>query len=246
MRLPGGEKWEFKMVKVACNVASPMGEKANQLGPLLQEWFGPKAGLPGTDFHVQFTNENGQWHVAPCKVDGSTGSKPIEQVEIETPFVLLDVPSAAKFNTHAPVYDLSIAAGDWGPEGVPTDIGWIAVPNRVLTSGMFAARVTGHSMEPKISSESWCLFRPTPAGSREGKLLLVQVNTHVDPEDGGRYTVKRYHSAKQVTEDGWEHANIELQPLNKSYEIIQVLPEQAGDLRVIGEFVCLIDADQSA
>jgi len=246
MRLPGGEEWEFKMVKVACNIASPMGEKANHLGPLLQEWFGPNAGLPGTDFHVQFTNENGQWHVAPCHVDGSTGSKPIKQVEIETPFVVSDVPSAAKFNTHAPVYDLSIAAGDWGPEGVPTDIGWIAVPNRVLTSGMFAARVTGHSMEPKIPSESWCLFRPNPAGSREGKLLLVQVNTHVDPEDGGRYTIKRYHSTKQLTEDGWEHATIELQPLNKAYEIIHVLPEQADDLRVIGEFVCLIDADRSA
>ena len=101
-------------------------------------------------------------------------------------------------------------------------------------------------MEPTIPSESWCLFRPTPAGSREGKLLLVQVNTHVDPEDGGRYTVKRYHSAKRVTKDGWEHATIELQPLNKAYEIIQVLPEQADDLRVIGEFVCLIDADQTA
>lgn len=246
MLLPSGEEWEFKMMKVACNVASQKGEKANQLGLLLKKWFGPKAGLPGTDFHVQFTNENGQWHVAPCHVDGSTVSKPIEKVEIETPFVLPDVPSAAKFSTHAPVYDLSIAAGDWGPEGIPTDIGWIAVPNRVLKSGMFAARVTGHSMEPTIPSESWCLFRPTPAGSREGKVLLVQVNTHMDPEDGGRYTLKRYHSAKQVTEDGWEHATIELQPLNKAYEIIQVLPEQSSDLRVIGEFVCLIDADQIA
>ena len=97
-------------------------------------------------------------------------------------------------------------------------------------------------MEPKIPSDSWCLFRPSPGGSREGRLLLVQVNTHADPEGGGRYTVKRYHSKKRVTEDGWQHETIELQPLNNEFQPIQVSPEQADDLRVIGEFVCLIDA----
>ncbi|MCM2370617.1 S24 family peptidase [Aporhodopirellula aestuarii] len=113
--------------------------------------------------------------------------------------------------------------------------------HNTLSEGMFAARVTGHSMEPKIPGDSWCLFRPITPGSRDGKLILVQVNTHTDPEDGGRYTVKRYHSNKRVTEDGWQHETIELQPLNEEYKPIQVSPEQANDLRIIGEFVCLID-----
>ena len=241
VRLPDGQQWEFKMVKVACNVATPIGEKKNQLGQLLQRWFGPNAGLPGTDFRVQFTNQDGEWHVAPCHVDGATVDAPIEQVEVDSRSVLSNVPSAAKFNTHVPVYDLSAAAGDWGPEGIPTEIGWIAVPNQSLSPGMFAACVSGQSMEPRIPSGSWCLFRPCPAGSREGRLLLVQVNTQTDPEDGGRYIVKRYHAIKQVAEDGWEHQAIQLEPLNTDYQPIEISSEEADDIRVVGEFVRVIE-----
>ncbi len=241
MRLPGGEQWEFKLVKVACNVAAPVGAKTNQLGQLLQKWFGPNAGLPGTDFRVQFTNENGLWQVSPCQFDDLTGAEPNEPLDVETRLVVPEVPNTAKYKTHAPVYDLSVAAGYWGPEGVPTEIGWIPVPNRTLSEGMFAARVTGRSMEPKIPSGSWCLFRPISAGSRQGKLILVQVNTHTDPVDGGRYTIKRYHSTKRVSEDGWQHETIELQPLNKEYQPIEVSPEEAEDLRVIGELVCVVE-----
>lgn len=239
-KLPSGELWDFKLVKIACNVARPVGETKNQLGDLLKSWFGPDAGLPGTNFHVQFTNQDGQWQVSPCPVDGAIQGDAAEAIGADADVVVPEVPKAAKYTTHAPVYDLSIAAGGWGPEGVPTAIGWMEVPNGRLAEGMFAARVTGHSMEPKIPTGAWCLFRPIDVGSREGKLLLVQVNTHVDPEEGGRYTIKRYHSTKHVTDDGWEHATIELQPLNKDYAPIQVSAEQAGDLRVIGEFVSLI------
>jgi hypothetical protein len=35
-----------------------------------------------------------------------------------------------------------------------------------------------------------------------------------DPENGSRFTVKRYHSAKIVSEDAWQHDRIELLPLN--------------------------------
>jgi len=73
---------------------------------------------------------------------------------------------------------------------------------------------------------------------RQDRLLLVQVNTHVDPEDGGRYTIKRYHSTKRSSgEEGWEHQTIELQPLNDDYPTIHISPEDADDLRIIGELV---------
>nr|WP_144058947.1 DEAD/DEAH box helicase family protein [Rhodopirellula sp. SWK7] len=241
VRLPDGETWEFKMVKIACNVATREGEKKNQLGDLLKRWFGPNAGLPGTDFRVEFRKQNDQWSVKPCDVEGLVDVESNEMIEGVRLLSGSDVSDEAKYYTHAPVYDLTAAAGQWGPEGVPAEIGWIAVPNQKLSEGMFAARVTGHSMEPRIPSDSWCLFRPITAGSRNGKLSLVQVNTHADPEDGGRYTVKRYHSTKRVTEDGWQHETIELQPLNNEYQPIQVSAELADELRVIGEFVCLID-----
>ncbi len=65
VQLPDGSRWEFKFVKVACNVAKPVGESGNQLGDLLREWFGPDAGLPGTDFKVLFESKDGAWHARP-------------------------------------------------------------------------------------------------------------------------------------------------------------------------------------
>ena len=151
---------------------------------------------------------------------------------------------AAEYSTHVPVYDVSAAAGYWGPEGQAEQVGWIRVPNQPLKKGMFAVQVIGDSMEPKIPSGAICLFRPCPAGSREGRLLLVQVNTHELPEEGGRYTVKRYHSQKRATDEGWVHQMIELQPLNPAYRSIVINAEDADSVRVIGEFMGVVEAEK--
>ncbi len=63
--LPDSSQWEFKFVKVACNVARPVGTNENQLTELLRGWFGPNAGVPGTDFRVKFWKQDDQWQVAP-------------------------------------------------------------------------------------------------------------------------------------------------------------------------------------
>lgn len=224
-----------------CNVAAPVGEKQNQLGKLLQRWFGENAGLPGTNFTVRFQSEAGQWRVSPVGMAGAVKTESAEPADDWRVHIEERVPNTAKYSTHVPVYDLTAAAGDWSSEGVPTEVGWLAVPTQKLSKGMFAARVTGQSMEPRIPSDFWCLFRPCPAGSRQGRLVLVQLNTHTDPEDGGRYTVKRCHSSKQTTDDGWQHTTIELQPLNPDYDPIPITPENADDLRIIGEFVSVIE-----
>jgi superfamily II DNA or RNA helicase len=197
VRLPEGALWEFKFVKVACNVAKPPGETANHLGSLLQQWFGPNAGLPGTTFSVQFATRNGVWHATPEAIADRPTVETTPPDDVSTVEIKDGVPSKDQYTTHVPVYDLFVAAGVWGSESSPTVVGWIPAPNHRLKAGMFAARVTGHSMEPQIPSGSWCLFRPCPAGSREGKLLLVQVNTHLDPEDGDRYMVNRFIRLKR-------------------------------------------------
>jgi superfamily II DNA or RNA helicase/diadenosine tetraphosphate (Ap4A) HIT family hydrolase/HKD family nuclease/SOS-response transcriptional repressor LexA len=242
VQLPDGSTWVFKFVKVACNVAMPAGEATNQLGKLLQEWFGASAGLPGTNFTVRFETRNGKWHAQPVEsravaVPQSTQSEPTSSIEIVS-----SVRPEAEYSTHVPVFDVSAAAGEWGPEGSVNPMGWVHVPNQKLRKGMFAANVIGHSMEPTIPSNSWCLFRPIPAGSREGRLILVQTSSHASPDDGGRYTVKRYHSEKSVSEDGWSHNAIELQPLNPDYPPIPISADNADDLRIIGEFVCVIES----
>lgn len=110
-----------------------------------------------------------------------------------------------------------------------------------IKTGMFIARVRGHSMEPKIADGSWNLFRPCPQGSREGRIVLVQFNSRGDLEDVGRITVKKYHSAKTVKEDGWKHEHIELLPLNPDYNTIIVAPHEGTEMVVVGEWVSSID-----
>jgi phage repressor protein C with HTH and peptisase S24 domain len=128
-------------------------------------------------------------------------------------------------------------AGFWGPESQPEELGWTEVPGVAVKPGMFVARVTGTSMEPLIPDGSWCLFRPCPAGSREGRIVLVQFASLGAGENGGRFTVKKYHSEKTVTADGWRHDRIQLLPVNPAFEPITLEPEDAADLTIVGEFV---------
>ena len=122
-------------------------------------------------------------------------------------------------------------------EQQPEEQGWAAVTGVTLQMGMFIGKVSGRSMEPRIPDESWCVFRPCPAGSREGRLLLVQLRTAASDEHGGRFTIKRYHSERQQTPDGWQHKTIQLQALNPDYPPIELNPEDTSDLRILAEFV---------
>jgi superfamily II DNA or RNA helicase/diadenosine tetraphosphate (Ap4A) HIT family hydrolase/HKD family nuclease/SOS-response transcriptional repressor LexA len=242
VQLPNGSRWEFKFVKVACNVAAPEGETSNQLSDLLRNWFGPNAGLPGTGFVVRFTKEGDTWSVSPVSPAGEMPrSAPPETSDRRKPKIVHQVKPKDRYTTHVPVYDLTAAAGGWGPNGVPSESGWVKVVGEKLTEGMFVAQVVGRSMEPKIADGSWCLFRPCPAGTRNGRMLLIQCQTQFDPEDGGRFTVKRYKSSKVPTSDGWTHESVELQPLNPTFKAIELTGDNTADLRVIGEFVRVLE-----
>jgi len=146
-------------------------------------------------------------------------------------------PPAARYTTHVSIYDLTAAAGFWGPECVPEEIGWTEMPGVKLKSGMFVARVVGKSMEPTIPDGSWCLFRPCPAGSREGRILLVQFNSLGVSKNGGWFTVKKYHSEKTITAEGWRHQRIQLVPVNPDFEAIELQPEDEAGLLIVGEYV---------
>ena len=127
---------------------------------------------------------------------------------------------------------------------MPEEIGWTEVPGVSLKPGMFVAWVTGASMEPLIPDGSWCLFRPCPAGSREGRIVLVQLGTDGAGENGGRFTVKKYHSELStdlaVTAEGWRHSRIQLLPLNPAFESIEIEADVAADVVIVGEFSAIV------
>ena len=248
VRLPDGREWVFRFVKVACNVAHPADAVSargnNALPALLRGWFGPDAGLPGTNFEVEFCSIDGAWSVAP--VAYASGVRIRDREPKIPPFELIpSPPPAARYTTHVPVYDLTAAAGFWGPESVPEEIGWTEVPGVSPKPGMFVARVTGTSMEPLIPDGSWCLFRPCPAGSRQGRIVLVQLGTDGAGENGGRFTVKKYHSEKTVTADGWRHDRIQLLPVNPAFEPIEIEPAEVDALWVIGTVQAVIATEPS-
>ena len=241
VKLPDGAVWIFRFVRIACNVAGPKGTDGNRLGNLMRDWFGPDAGIPGTGYKVIFKHSVEGWSVSPAKASFATKQStpqvlpaPVESSCID----LVQSPELSeRYTCLVPVYNLEAAAGLWGPETQPEEAGWTDASRFKPRQGMFVVKVRGRSMEPKIPDGSWCLFRKCSPGSREGKIVLVQFSGISEAEYGGRYTVKKYHSQKTVTEESWIHQRIQLLPLNPEFDPIEVEPQEAEQMIVVGEFI---------
>ena len=151
-----------------------------------------------------------------------------------------------------PVLELRAAAGAFSDFQALEDAAfeWVAPPEWVKPQpGMFVAQVVGESMNRRIPSGSWCLFRANPAGSREGKVVLVQHRSIADPETGGRFTVKVYSSLKaEDREGGWRHRKIVLKPDTDQpgYEpIVLELNEDQDEVQVIAEWLMVMPAEET-
>jgi SOS-response transcriptional repressor LexA len=146
-----------------------------------------------------------------------------------------------RFITHLPLYSLRAAATKFGEsidaDGLGSEEAWVRVPGKMrLDEGMFVARVVGRSMEPRIPDGSLCVFRAPVVGSRQGKLLLIEM---FDVDDASqRYTVKKYarraELRSQLAEGAEREDSIRLEPLNKEFEAFDLTSDQ---YRVVAEFV---------
>jgi superfamily II DNA or RNA helicase/diadenosine tetraphosphate (Ap4A) HIT family hydrolase/HKD family nuclease len=240
VRLPDGSTWVFRFVKIACNKAHPPGVDVNQLPELLRRWFGERAGLPGTNFQVRFVFDAGCWSAAPVQV-AQAGAE-VAAVQVHgvigfPPGMVQERPDSPSGGAWVKVIDLAAAASGFSAAQEPEGMGWIMQRQVPVNTGLFVAQVRGHSMEPTIPDGAWCLFRHPVAGSRDGRVLLVQHRSISDPEHGGKFTVKRYRSTKVADGDSWRHASINLEPDNTSFQVIAIDPHQSDDLRVVAEFV---------
>lgn len=147
-----------------------------------------------------------------------------------------------KYIDFLPVYSLKAACGYFGEGEAVNEVGWIQAEGiGKLNRNMFVVQATGHSMEPQIHDGDFCVFRANAAGSRQGKIVLVQHYNYYDSDYAGAYSIKEYSSVKSFDEFGnWQHEKIELLPLNKDYNPIIIDAEDAEEFRVIGEFVGII------
>ena len=139
-----------------------------------------------------------------------------------------------------PLYSIRAACGYFDEGQLPEAEGWIETEGRGLTPDpkrYFAVHAKGDSMLPKIKDGDICIFEWYHAGTRNGEIVLTQ-SSEYDDTYGGRYTIKRYHSEKIGTDEGWQHSKVELQPLNPDFEPIAL--SEDDDVRTIGIFKCVL------
>lgn len=159
--------------------------------------------------------------------------------------VLLKDYKTRAYKDALPLYSLKAACGKFGEGQLVEPEGWVEVlEKKGMGEGWFVAQAKGHSMEPQIKDGDFCIFRPVPAGTKEGRILLVQHHDADDPDTGGKYSIKKYSKNVEIDENGNEIKTIVLEPINREYEPIVL---QAGDedvenkIKVIGEFVRLYE-----
>ncbi len=144
---------------------------------------------------------------------------------------------------YIPLYSVRAACGYFEDGEVPEVEGWIDASGygfRPDPKKHFVIHAKGDSMQPKIHDGDLCVFEWYHAGSRNGEIVLTQCQER-DLDYGGMYTIKRYHSEKVITEEGWYHSKVELEPLNNNYEVIELDLER--EFKTIGIFKCVLSTE---
>ena len=139
-----------------------------------------------------------------------------------------------------PLYTLRAACGYFEDGEVPEEEGWVDASNNGFTPDPkrhFVIHAKGNSMLPKIKDGDLCVFEWYRAGSRNGEIVLTECSEK-DLDYGGMYTIKKYHSEKVVTEEGWQHSKVELIPLNKDFDVIEL--DEENEYRTIGVLKCVL------
>ena len=147
------------------------------------------------------------------------------------------------YDGFVPIYDIAAAAGEFSPQQTGEDFDWVELPEEFATcQGMFVLRVVGDSMNKRIPNGAWCLFRANPGGTRNGKVVLVQHHCIADPDHGGSYTVKIYHSKKRQEGDILINETVILSPDTTAYGYhdIVIKDDDLQEFKVIGELVAVI------
>ena len=156
-----------------------------------------------------------------------------------------DVPQEQKYIKFLPVYSVRAACGSFDDYNMIPDEeaeGWVDISEAGFRANrnMIVVHAKGDSMLDKIHDGDLCVFElygPNNAGSREGKIVLTRCKDK-DTDYDCSFTIKEYHSVKKYYEDGsWEHEKIELRPLNKDFDVIEL---EGKEYKTIGVFKCVL------
>lgn len=174
----------------------------------------------------------------------STQIEPISKTPYEgLEHTVMPFERAQPYEGYVPIFDIAAAAGEFSPQQHAEEFNWIKLPEEFSTRpGMFVIRVQGESMNKRIPNGSWCLFRQTPGGTKNGKVVLVQHSSISDTDHGGSYTVKVYHSEKRQIGDALVNEKIILSPDTNAigYTNIVIKGDDLLEFRVAGELIAVL------
>ena len=170
-------------------------------------------------------------------------AKNISRYKIIAPSLLIPKKEVKPYVNSVPFYDLKVAAGDFSELQSVSDCDWVAIPSRYNPSSeLFACTVIGESMNKIIPNGSICLFRKYSGGSRNGRIVLVELTDIQDSDSGSCYTIKEYESKKKVDHNQWSHESIILKPqtFESKYSDIIISEDDLNAIKVIGIFECVL------
>ncbi|HEY6908338.1 MAG TPA: helix-turn-helix domain-containing protein [Myxococcales bacterium] len=147
------------------------------------------------------------------------------------PFQRLEPRSERPFRNALPLYSLRAVAGQFGAFQEVQPESWVRPEGRTRPAkGLFVAQVVGESMNRRIPSGSFCIFRAPPLAPLQGKIVVAQHRAVHDPEHGGHYTVKQYEARR---------GEIRLKPSSSSrrYRPLVFRGSEAGELTIVAELV---------
>ncbi len=171
---------------------------------------------------------------------------PEKEKTTQKAFVIPMVSQEEQYITHLPVYTIKAACGYFEDNSIipeNEEEGWVDIRGYGIKANrnMFIVHAVGDSMLPKIKNGDLCVFElygPNNAGSRNGEIVLTECPSK-DTDTDCHYTIKKYHSEFVQNEDGvLAHSKIELIPLNKDYDVIELDGETS--YRTIGVLKCVI------
>jgi len=141
-----------------------------------------------------------------------------------------------------PLYDFYAAAGNFSEMQSEKDYTLIEGPEN-SNNDYFACQIIGESMNRVIPNNSICLFKQPSIGSKNGKIVLIENIDVQDQDFNSAFTIKTYSSEKNITEDEWKHTSIVLRPnsFDKSYQNIIINEEDAEGMKIVGEFVKILN-----
>ncbi|RTY96033.1 DEAD/DEAH box helicase [Flavobacterium sp. GT3R68] len=203
---------------------------------------GKQVSVVKVHFSMNNTVEDSIYEYLTNKFDNASIDVVSDEIEdsIINPFRILPPEEVNEYENCIPLYNIKAAAGNFSNLQINSETDWIELIKPFkYNHDYFVCKVIGESMNKIIPSDSWCLFKKDPGGSRSGKIVLVHQTNIQDSDFGSGFTVKLYESKKTVTEENWNHNSIILKPHSTlpGYSDLILVDEDLTDFKVIGVFV---------